>query len=144
MPSHGEQRAICYKHHRPTVPPKTPASLVELMERCWHRDPVQRPSFREIIAMLQRVIVDVAVSDAVGNEFWKAQLLTAGHQVSWDKFKEKLVLFHGWPQPEPTADQEAQSRCLRYLLAERKPNAPKDSPPVRARARVARGCRVRC
>lgn len=123
------KRAICYKHHRPTMPKGLPQSLCDLMERCWHREPTQRPTFTQIIAMLQRILVDVAVSDPVGNEFWTTHLLASGAQCSWDKFKEKLCAFHGWPHPDLTADLEEQTRCLRHILAERKPNAPKDSLP---------------
>jgi hypothetical protein len=62
------------------------------MERCWHREAAQRPTFTEIIALLQRVLVDVAVVDVVGNEFWKAHLLSHGISASWDRFKEKLCV----------------------------------------------------
>ena len=34
---------------RPPIPKKTPESYVKLMRRCWDRDPVKRPSFKDII-----------------------------------------------------------------------------------------------
>lgn len=122
------KRAICYKHHRPTIPAGTTPSLAALMERCWHREASQRPTFGEIIKLLEGVIVDVAVSDHIGNEFWKMHL-TGKHNVTWDRFKEKLCVFHAIPFPEPPPDVQDQLLFLQHLLGERHPNAPKDSLP---------------
>ena len=123
------KRAICYKHHRPTPPPGIPSSLASLLERCWHRDAGQRPSFQQLIKMLELVMVDVGVEDAHGQEFWKRHL--AGRaQVSWDKFAAALTAFHNLPAPEDApADLQNQLLFLRHMLAERKANAPKDSLP---------------
>ncbi len=55
------KRAICYKHHRPTIPANTEPSLAALMEACWHREAAQRPSFQQIIKSLELIMVDVAV-----------------------------------------------------------------------------------
>ena len=34
---------------RPKIPKNTPEPLVRLMKRCWDRNPLRRPSFKEII-----------------------------------------------------------------------------------------------
>jgi hypothetical protein len=48
-----------------------------------------RPSFQEIIKSLELIMVDVAVHDAVGKEFWKSQL-PGKERVSWDRFREAI------------------------------------------------------
>lgn len=40
---------------RPKVPKKTPDPLSRLMKRCWDRNPLKRPSFKEIIYELERM-----------------------------------------------------------------------------------------
>lgn len=140
------KRAICYKHHRPTIPPNTEvpffffcvrvlavrfqASLAALMERCWHREAGQRPTFQEIIKQLELIMVDVAVSDPVGNEFWKAQL-PGRERVAWERFREALLAFHGvvGGAEAISPDLADQLLFLQHLVAERKANAPKDSLP---------------
>jgi len=123
------KRAICYKHHRPTIPPQTEPSLAALMERCWHREASQRPSFQEIIKQLELIMVDVAVADAIGKEFWKNHL-PGKERVSWDKFRDALLMFHQLPVADALPpDFVDQLLFLQHLLAERKPNAPKDSLP---------------
>ena len=127
------KRAICTRHHRPTVPEKTksgstPNSLKELIERCWHREPAQRPTFKEIIKALNLILVDVAINDKTGNEFWKKCLL-GKDKVMFDVFQEKLSHFHSLPFPALTLDLTDQFKYLQYILATKKVNAPKDSVP---------------
>ena len=38
---------------RPQLPPSVPAPLASLIRRCWDDDPTARPSFREILELLQ-------------------------------------------------------------------------------------------
>lgn len=52
---------------RPTIPDDTPHPWRELMEACWTRDPRQRPSFHEILKILEtgRVLLPGADREAV-------------------------------------------------------------------------------
>ena len=47
------------------------------MEACWHPEPNKRPSFTQILPILDSVLVDCLVDDAVANKFWKDNFL--GH-----------------------------------------------------------------
>ena len=38
---------------RPTPPPNTPAPLADVMARCWHKNPAARPSFSELVPVLE-------------------------------------------------------------------------------------------
>merc|ERR1711916_338560 len=99
-------------------------SLCALLERCWHRDASVRPSFQEIIKELEVIMVDVAVKDPVGQDFWKRHLRGKA-SVSWEKFREQLLLFHNMPEFESCPpDLQDQLLFLQHILGERKPNAP--------------------
>ena len=37
---------------RPPIPKKMPECYVKLMKKCWDRDPLKRPSFKDIIREL--------------------------------------------------------------------------------------------
>ena len=61
---------------RPVLPEghDVPAPVVDLMERCWHQDPKQRPTFREISSSLDEMEVDV-VRQKPKHDFGKDQRL---------------------------------------------------------------------
>lgn len=88
----------------------------------------------------------MSCQDPVGKEFWKAQL-PGKERCSWDRFRDALCVFHQLPVENTPSDIVNQLLFLQatiflflfvcltppflsqHLLAERKPNAPKDSPP---------------
>jgi len=72
--------AICIQHVRPSIPindatDSSLASLADLIVRCWHPNPVNRPSFSDIVARLDHIIVDCAIDDPIGRKFWKDTFL---------------------------------------------------------------------
>ena len=46
-----------------------------LIEHCWHPEPEQRPDFTHIVAALDIIIVESAIDDALGRQFWKQSFL---------------------------------------------------------------------
>lgn len=66
--------AVSNRNERPEIPENCPKKLRQLMERCWHKDPKQRPSFQEI---LESKVFDDIILEALtqGNEacqqMWK-------------------------------------------------------------------------
>jgi len=77
--------AVCYRKVRPSIPPDIHHNLRDLLEKCWQDHPSLRPSFQGIIEALNNIIVDVAVSDPVGNEMWK-QYFSGKSEVIFQEF----------------------------------------------------------
>ncbi|KAJ4841623.1 Serine/threonine-protein kinase sty17 [Turnera subulata] len=50
---------VVQKGLRPTIPKNTHPKVAELLERCWQQDPIQRPTFSEIIDILQKLAKEV-------------------------------------------------------------------------------------
>jgi hypothetical protein len=46
------KRSVCFKNERPPMPENCLPSLRYLIEACWQKEPVKRPSFAQIIPML--------------------------------------------------------------------------------------------
>jgi serine/threonine protein kinase len=78
--------AVCLQQVRPVIPadciPRFPfyhffefPSLADLIRRCWDPRPSVRPSFSEIVFQLDHVIVDLAIDDPLGRQFWKNHFL---------------------------------------------------------------------
>jgi hypothetical protein len=41
------------------------------METGWTEEPKDRPAFSKIIPMMDEIIVEVSIDDAIGRDFWK-------------------------------------------------------------------------
>ncbi|MCL7043432.1 hypothetical protein MKW94_000086 [Papaver nudicaule] len=48
--------AVAFQNRRLTIPQNTCPKLVSLMEACWSDDPKQRPSFKDIVDMLKKLL----------------------------------------------------------------------------------------
>jgi hypothetical protein len=114
------RQAVCVRHERPPIPPDTLDSLRHLIERCWDKDPSRRPTFREIVACLEHVIIEAAVEDHRGREFWKRYFLTE-YVVKFDTFADA---FCDWLKVPSRAVCDKGSiphlnlKCLKAILAE--------------------------
>eukprot|EP01112_Ceratiomyxa_fruticulosa_P000526 TRINITY_DN1047_c0_g1_i4.p1 TRINITY_DN1047_c0_g1~~TRINITY_DN1047_c0_g1_i4.p1 ORF type:complete len:551 (-),score=111.04 TRINITY_DN1047_c0_g1_i4:250-1902(-) len=114
--------AVCVNHERPPIPPATLESLRRLIERCWDKEPARRPSFREIICQLEHVIVESAISDRRGREFWKQHFLTE-YVVGWDAFIDALCDWLRVPnrsQCDKGSLDYLNLKCIKAILAEAK------------------------
>jgi len=76
---------ICYKHVRPRIPNDCLQSLRNLIERCWHHEPQERPTFQQIITELDYIIIDYSIFDFVGRRIWVKNFLSED-QVAWNDF----------------------------------------------------------
>lgn len=69
--------------NRPQIPPTIETDifvslkLQKLLEDCWNYEPSQRPSFSEIIPILDDLLVEIAIPDPTGSELWKRRILRA-------------------------------------------------------------------
>eukprot|EP01094_Clydonella_sp_ATCC50884_P010174 TRINITY_DN1974_c0_g3_i4.p1 TRINITY_DN1974_c0_g3~~TRINITY_DN1974_c0_g3_i4.p1 ORF type:complete len:483 (-),score=174.14 TRINITY_DN1974_c0_g3_i4:1872-3320(-) len=82
--------AVCMHHIRPPIPPNTLPRLASLIEACWQPDPQHRPTFDQIVAQLDHVIIEVAIKDEVGRKLWKRCFLKKFH-VPWAEFVEEFL-----------------------------------------------------
>jgi hypothetical protein len=48
---------------RPALPRHTPLKIGELVEHCWHQDPLRRPSFADILEALPLVKLSLKKRD---------------------------------------------------------------------------------
>jgi len=84
-------------------------------------DPNKRPYFPEICDKLQEVLVESAIYDTVGRNFWKKCFLKK-EWVSWTDFVTAFGSFVGTalpPEPkqnEPVTEDILNMRCLKALL----------------------------
>uniref|UniRef100_A0A0D9YLF7 non-specific serine/threonine protein kinase n=1 Tax=Oryza glumipatula TaxID=40148 RepID=A0A0D9YLF7_9ORYZ len=67
---------VVQKGLRPTIPKDTHPKLSELLQKCWHRDPAERPDFSQILEILQRLPKEVR-ADTEGRQKSKAGFLSA-------------------------------------------------------------------
>ncbi|KAL6848356.1 hypothetical protein ACP4OV_021650 [Aristida adscensionis] len=67
---------VVQKGIRPMIPKDTHPKLAELLQKCWHRDPAERPDFSEILEILQRLPKEVG-ADNDGRHKTKPGFLSA-------------------------------------------------------------------
>jgi len=121
------KRAVC-AGERPPIPPDCEPSLRSLIEDCWTGVPANRPSFKTIISRLESVIVDVAIKDALGRQFWKNNFL-GKEEVKWSAFAKAFDDFLALPDDDelPPADAHRVNlnlRCLKAILVEKPVKGP--------------------
>eukprot|EP00012_Vannella_robusta_P009932 CAMPEP_0206194832 /NCGR_PEP_ID=MMETSP0166-20121206/7454_1 /ASSEMBLY_ACC=CAM_ASM_000260 /TAXON_ID=95228 /ORGANISM="Vannella robusta, Strain DIVA3 518/3/11/1/6" /LENGTH=486 /DNA_ID=CAMNT_0053611925 /DNA_START=226 /DNA_END=1686 /DNA_ORIENTATION=- len=102
-------RAVCYDDVRPPIPKDLLPSLAKLIEECWHPDSKKRPSCGQIVQTLYHVMIEVAVHDKDGIEFWKENCLDR-QSIYWDDFMDLFLEDYVYLPDEPTQKQieEAQ------------------------------------
>lgn len=90
--------AIVEEDVRPPVKGIEPRSYAHLMQRCWARNPDDRPTMKEVIFRLDECIVDAVITVEEGRSearnFWKENYLlprqTLFEQVNWLEFSTAL------------------------------------------------------
>lgn len=126
-------KAIVEKGERPPIPEGTLPSLKELMENCWHANPVKRPSFAEILKALDNVIVEAVLPDPLAVKLWKSNFL-GEDLVEWGKFVPAFYKAIGAAPPTPAAilapRDDRKLLCLYILLADTIPDLTKEAKSV--------------
>jgi len=78
-------RDICLQKVRPKLNPDCDPNLRDLITRCWDQHPQVRPRFSDIITKIEHIMVDLAIEDKIGRQFWKYYFLQKD-TVSWSDF----------------------------------------------------------
>jgi len=119
------RKAVCSKHERPEIPPDTEPTLKALIEKCWHPNPSTRPDFKQIIGYLDVILINVAVKDAIGRQFWLS-FFNGKEEVAWDLFKEAIIKFLSLPINSERERCELNFTCLKLLLVQRPQNTTRE------------------
>eukprot|EP00045_Choanoeca_perplexa_P015954 m.207958 g.207958 ORF g.207958 m.207958 type:complete len:780 (+) comp17127_c0_seq1:2973-5312(+) len=70
--------AVAAFHKRPPIPDTCPDELRDLIERCWHVTPAERPTFNEICSFLDQFDVECSVDDDDDNSLATTQMTWQG------------------------------------------------------------------
>jgi len=108
------KHAITKLNERPEIPNTIHPKIAEMMQICWHADKSRRPSFQDLLLLLDNVIVDVHINDPAANFFWKKNYLGLDH-VPWTQFVNDFAKLMKLPPPLP---KDIGFLCLRKILAE--------------------------
>jgi len=119
------RKAVCTRHERPEIPPDTEPTLKVLIEKCWHPNPDIRPDFKQIIASLDVILVNVAVKDLFGRQLWYT-FFSGQEEVSWTLFRDSLIKFFSLPVLTEKDRMETNFRCLKLLLVQRPQNTTRE------------------
>jgi len=87
------KHAITQLGERPPVNDLHPA-LSEFLVRCWSANPVERPTFAELVPQLDKLILKMFVDDASGRDFWSGNF-GSNIKVEWDEFLNRLLEYSG-------------------------------------------------
>jgi len=102
---------IAIKGVRPPLDGVDPI-LAEIIKRCWAKDVKIRPTFKELIPILQNARVDINLPSSlcpVANELWKTKFLTKS-KVPADLFLKNVALILNKPE------SALHKNCLQALL----------------------------
>lgn len=80
---------ICNNGERPHIDGTCPDAIASLIIKCWNQDPQIRPSFNEIIDIINNLIFDIAIPEVNTADFWRRNF---GNNVfvCWSCFKRIL------------------------------------------------------
>lgn len=113
--------AVVGENKRPPLTSDVPDAVAALLEDCWQRDRLKRPSFGEILQRLDDIVVDTTIPDQTARAFWKELRPQDGMQypwsVSWRRFMEAYHRYSKSNLPLPLYLHSAEGRCARLILA---------------------------
>eukprot|EP01126_Amoeba_proteus_P040016 TRINITY_DN4246_c0_g1_i10.p1 TRINITY_DN4246_c0_g1~~TRINITY_DN4246_c0_g1_i10.p1 ORF type:complete len:519 (+),score=93.58 TRINITY_DN4246_c0_g1_i10:80-1636(+) len=119
--------AVCVNMERPPISEGTHPSLVRFMELAWHQDPDSRPSFPQILNMIDDAMVETMFTDPSAIKFWNAhwgRKVTKNGKtqtiVSFISFSRTLYSLIGEEFPRnPETDQRLL--CLKAMVSTKEP-----------------------
>jgi len=112
-------RVVCKEQRRPNIPQECPDKLRRVIQMCWQPLAKDRPSFGEILSLLDDVIIDVLISDKTGRHFWREK---CGDKVKvpWKDFVSSFTAYmheHDGPFLPLNQDTTLKLKCLKQLIA---------------------------
>lgn len=112
-------QTVCVEHKRPEIPPDCTPTLRSLIHSCWQPSPKDRPTFAEILSVLDDVIVEALIADNTARRFWREK---CGDKVKllWKDFMTAFATYvHEKQRPflPLTPEAELKLACLKQLVA---------------------------
>ena len=74
---------------RPEIPNEY-GFIKSLIEACWHDSPDCRPSFDQISVHLSDMLLEHAIEDPLGREFWRGMELHGVTDIEWSVFESEI------------------------------------------------------
>eukprot|EP01125_Pyxidicula_operculata_P022104 TRINITY_DN8888_c0_g1_i1.p1 TRINITY_DN8888_c0_g1~~TRINITY_DN8888_c0_g1_i1.p1 ORF type:complete len:552 (+),score=115.55 TRINITY_DN8888_c0_g1_i1:38-1693(+) len=119
--------AVCSRKERPDIPSDVHPSLVDIIEKTWHDNPDVRPSFQDIIVLLDDALISTSFVDETAAKFWKKQwggkvdenkiVKATKLSVGFDKFASALYTRLGLRLPSLPEDNK-KYLCLKALASD--------------------------
>jgi len=108
-------RAITVQNVRPPVKGIHP-TLQSIMVRGWDRDPTKRPTFEELLTMIQKAVIDIYLPKdlcPMASAFWE-KYFRGKSKAPWDQFMKRLIQQLG----KRPAKIPLEITCLEKLVVE--------------------------
>jgi len=102
-------KAVCYEDVRPPIPNDCPTRLENLIKVCWAPSPKSRPSFTDVIQELYHILIEIAIEDPDGREFWDQNCLDRT-SIYWDDFIELFLEQYVYLPDDPTPEEIARAK----------------------------------
>lgn len=81
--------AVCVKNYRPKIPTTVEPLLRKLITACWNPTPAKRPSFAQILGVMDELVVNYGIREEVGRGFWLESFQNQT-RVPWKAFVQEL------------------------------------------------------
>jgi serine/threonine protein kinase len=112
-------KAVCKGNERPEIPEETPESLKNFLNIGWHKNPASRPSFSEIIEMMDENMLNciTTYNNAVlfWLNYWKGKT-----EAKFSQFAEELYYSVYLPLPTENLLEDFKYLSLLAILCENK------------------------
>jgi len=108
-----ELKKTVLSSERPKIPDFVPLKLKDLMQWCWQVNPSSRPTFSQILPVLEGSFIDCIMENPVASNFWKQYFLSE-EKVPWNTFIYHFESF--LKLPTKGKNKELGINCLKKLL----------------------------
>jgi serine/threonine protein kinase len=107
-------RAVCDNKERPPMPSDLHSSLKKVLDICWHEDATKRPTFAEILDMLEDAMVRSVLDDEDAQLMWR-KYAKGKDRIPFSQFAKALYLTLGLGSPD---EMSVPYQCLGLLLGQ--------------------------
>jgi serine/threonine protein kinase len=107
--------SVSNENMRPEIPETCPVNIKTLILDCWEADPDSRPSFSVIVDRLNNIIIEEAILDTTGRNFW-TRSLSNKDKVPWNTFIREFSKFIGFERYETDRELASIVQCMEVLF----------------------------